>query len=91
MQNSRCGWAGSIRSFLDLEESEFLASLITHQKEYLNSQIDPSQHRAWKNCFRSITQSLNNLIESLPVALDWFIIFEYVLPRESGRRPDVVI
>ncbi len=91
MVNSRCGWAGSIRSFLALDESEFLSSLITHQKEFLNSQIDPGQHRAWRNCFSSLSTYLDDLCQSHPDVLKWFIIFEYVLPRERGRRPDVVI
>ena len=91
MQNSRCGWAGSIRSFLNLEESAFLSSLITHQKEHLNSQIDPGQLRAWRNCYISLSKYLVDFCQSRPDVLDCFIIFEYVLPRERGRRPDVVI
>jgi len=88
---NRYGWAGTTQSFLALNQSQFLSSLIKHQNEYLNSNVESSQVKAWENCFLSLSHNLGELTSKLSDALNWFIIFEYVLPRERGRRPDVVI
>jgi hypothetical protein len=43
-----------------------------------------SQKRAWHHCFLVLRDQLRDLC-------DGYIVFEYELPRERGRRPDVVI
>src|SRR5205823_5830561 len=44
-----------------------------------------------KHCFVVLQQQLRLLTENHPQTKDWTIIFEYELPRERGRRPDVII
>jgi hypothetical protein len=52
---------------------------------------DESQQAAWEHSFDLLQTELKKLIQSKPNARNFSIIFEYELPRERGRRPDVVI
>ena len=44
-----------------------------------------SQKRAWHSCFQVLQHQLCDL------GGDPYLIFEYELPRERGRRPDVIM
>jgi hypothetical protein len=57
----------------------------------MNEPANQSQITAWKNSFHILQRELPKLIESNPQAQKWSIIFEYELPRERGRRPDIII
>jgi hypothetical protein len=46
---------------------------------------------AWRDCFRLLRTDLPELLGVRPGAAAWTAIFEYELPRERGRRPDLVI
>jgi hypothetical protein len=46
-----------------------------------------SQKRAWTNQLALLKRAL----AAVPAAEEWFIVFEYELPFEGGRRPDVVL
>lgn len=77
----RCGWAGSIAQFLYVEESEFIVQLTDFVGEAKDEQVE-----AWRDCYHvlhKVFQSFENE--------DWQLIFEYELPREGGRRPDVLL
>lgn len=54
-------------------------------------QPDESQFVAWQNAYDVLFQSFSELISSRPTAGNWNLIFEYELPRERGRRPDLII
>jgi DUF2075 family protein len=91
VQDIPSAWDDSIQHFLSIPQAEWLATL---QEDHLKRQHEPanvSQLVAWRNCFRALHTNLSLLAESHPNTRAWHIIFEYELPRERGRRPDVVI
>ncbi|NLO27997.1 MAG: DUF2075 domain-containing protein [Actinobacteria bacterium] len=49
------------------------------------------QVAAWRGEYEILGVTLREIAASIPRARQWDIIFEYELPRERGRRPDVVI
>lgn len=49
------------------------------------------QVEAWRGEYTVLTAALRDIVASAPRAREWAAIFEYELPRERGRRPDVVI
>jgi hypothetical protein len=57
----------------------------------MNAPADQSQILAWDHSFDILQRELKQLVQIKPVIGDYTIIFEYELPRERGRRPDVVI
>lgn len=52
---------------------------------------DGLQMAAWRGEYEILGIMLRDMVTSRPRALEWAIVFEYELPRERGRRPDVVI
>ena len=83
MIKGRCCYVDSIANFKKETESDFINKLkSTFKKEHLVDLSD-SQIHAWADSFR-VMQNLN-----LNPNLN--IIFEYVLPYESGRRPDIIL
>lgn len=80
-QGKRCGWSGSITQFLVLDESNFLAHLGDFIGDFKEEQVE-----AWRNSYHVLQQTLSSY-QSEP----WQLIFEYELPREGGRRPDVLL
>lgn len=50
----------------------------------------PSQHVAWKRSIRVLQREVVQTIAGEPTAGDYWTLLEYELPRERGRRPDVV-
>lgn len=83
MINGRCCYADTIANFNDENETEFIDKVkSTFLDEHLVDLSD-SQIHAWIDSFR-VMQSIN-LDSNLS------IIFEYVLPYESGRRPDIIL
>ncbi|SOY39577.1 DNA/RNA helicase domain-containing protein [Cupriavidus taiwanensis] len=95
MENTKigsCGWFGTIDAFLNTKaSSEWLQHLCDHHLACMNSSADESQVLAWKNSYVALTAVLQQVLCHRPSAGEWSIIFEYELPRERGRRPDVII
>jgi hypothetical protein len=52
---------------------------------------DGLQMAAWRGEYEILGVTLREIVHSTPRAREWAVIFEYELPRERGRRPDVVI
>lgn len=86
-----CGWYGQIADFLQISHSKWLQSVQQHHIQCMNEPASQTQITAWNNSFRILQRELAKLIECYPRAQQWTIIFEYELPRERGRRPDVII
>jgi len=57
----------------------------------MNCSADDSQIRAWDHEFDILQAELNKLLLAHPSSGKFALIFEYELPRERGRRPDVII
>lgn len=90
-KNVPCGWFGSIHDFLSLEKTDWLAALQDHHQQCMNGPADQSQLFAWDHEFDLLAKELKQLLQAKPVLGTHTIIFEYELPRERGRRPDVII
>ncbi len=90
-ERNPAGWFGSIQNFLTLSKSDWRTSLEEHHQQCMNSPADESQILAWDHSFDILKIELKKLVQSKPFAGNFTIIFEYELPRERGRRPDVII
>ncbi len=86
-----CGWSGSIRDFLSLLKSDWLSALKEHHQRCMNSPADESQILAWDHEYDLLAKELKQLLQVKPTLGTYTVIFEYELPRERGRRPDVII
>ncbi|MGN0177410.1 MAG: DNA/RNA helicase domain-containing protein [Methanobrevibacter sp.] len=83
MIKGRCCYVDTIFNFNKENENDFINKIkSTFLEEHLVDLSD-SQINAWVDSFR-VMQNLN-----LNPNLN--IIFEYVLPYESGRRPDIIL
>ena len=93
MQTERVthGWSGSVREFLDTPESLVEHALQDHISGLFGHGASLSQSDAWKEEIDLVKQVFRNLSISRQDALDWSVIFEYELPLEGGRRPDVIV
>jgi schlafen family protein len=86
------GWAGSVAEFLSSTEPQFLASLDAHHRALWNVPAAGSQRKAWSDEFHVMGTALRACVEALPhEAARWSVIFEFEMPFEGGRRPDVVV
>ncbi len=86
--NKRCCYSSTMEGFLsELRDNWIQKMKATFLDEYVLS-LSSSQEHAWKDCF-------DNLKKYLPLVKGenkkFGIIFEYALPYESGRRPDVLL
>jgi DUF2075 family protein len=90
-QNVPYGWSGSIHDFLSLSKADWLAALQEHHQRCMNCPADQSQLLAWDHEFDLLAKELKQLLQVKPALETYTIIFEYELPRERGRRPDVII
>jgi hypothetical protein len=82
------GWAGSVTSFLDLPEAEWLDALDAHCAALTRELPSRGQASAWRVEWRTLREALSELGR---VASDWSLVAEFELPFEGGRRPDIVI
>jgi DUF2075 family protein len=80
-------WAGSVGEFVREQDATLLAAADEHFVALCRELPGASQKRAWKNEIAVLRSAL----EEAPSAEDWFVILEYELPFEGGRRPDVIL
>lgn len=85
------GWAGSVSAFLSLDEGRWLESLSDHHVGLRGQHPSGSQLHAWKDESAVMRASLRDVCVAEPAATAWGLAFEYELPLENGRRPDVVV
>jgi len=86
-----CGWHGAVAEFLTLDQATFLASLEARHLRVMGASPSGEQIAAWRGEYEILGATLREIVASAPRAREWAVIFEYGLPRERGRRPDVVI
>lgn len=90
--NDTWGWAGSVEKFLSTPREVWLASLESHHNRLWNEGASRSQRDAWTQEYEKISDALKLCLTAEHQSVqNWSIIFEYELPMEGGRRPDVVI
>ena len=86
------GWAGSVDDFLSTTRDRWIDDLSDHHVRLWGMPPAGSQRRAWLDEHGAMSAALRRCIEALPnEAPLWGVIFEYELPMEGGRRPDVVV
>jgi hypothetical protein len=87
MSGDAWGWAGTVGDFLTVDRRDVLDSLRAHHRALLLKNPSGTQDAAW-------VAELDVMRETLVApAADpgWGLVFEYELPLEGGRRPDVVL
>ncbi len=85
------GWAGSVSDFEQLSDAAYLAELKEHHLACCNEPPSGSQVDAWCDTRKVLSFALAEARIKQASAGKWWLVFEYELPRERGRRPDVVV
>jgi hypothetical protein len=88
---SQWGWAGSATDFTHEPAGEVLGALTSHHMGSSGESPSASQISAWRDELKALTVALDEIGGIEPDSGDWNLVFEYELPREGGRRPDVVL
>ncbi|NJO81038.1 MAG: hypothetical protein HC827_22745 [Cyanobacteria bacterium RM1_2_2] len=85
------GWMGTIPHFLATTTASWLEILQSNYQALYQQQASATQRQAWQDCGEILQQQLGRLVQLRPESTDWTLIFEYELPQEGGRRPDLVL
>jgi DUF2075 family protein len=80
------GWAGTVAEFMNLPADDWNADLRAHCVALTGEPPSTSQSDAWESEHGALTAAFAGL-----GADDWHVVFEFELPFEGGRRPDVVL
>lgn len=83
--NERCSFASTLDTFLRTEKAAWLTQM--KERESVRP-IHQAQIAAWEDCYTVLQRALPAVQKQHP---DLTILFEYELPYEAGRRPDVVL
>lgn len=85
------GWAGSLDKFLSMDEDTIIESLEDHHdRRFVDLPLGYDQREAWKRTIEVFQDALRPLREC-PGGPETLVVFEYELPGEGGRRPDLVL
>jgi hypothetical protein len=85
------GWHGSVDTFLGTKPEIILSELERNLHLLLGMNPSQDQKNAWADEISTIEFALKECLELEKSASTWKLIFEYELPMEGGRRPDVLI
>ncbi|NEQ31605.1 MAG: DUF2075 domain-containing protein [Leptolyngbya sp. SIO4C5] len=85
------GWSGTVSDFLQLEITAWLQALGRSYQTLYQQQATQTQQQAWADSGEIMQAQLSQVVAQRPAAAGWTLVFEYELPREGGRRPDLVI
>ncbi len=85
------GWMGSVATFLGTPPDAWLRTLTQNYATLYAQQATQTQRDAWLDSYAVMQSPLKALTQTRPASADWTLIFEYELPREGGRRPDLVL
>ena len=89
--NDKIGWFGTVDDFITNDSEIILEKLIEWESTILTKHPSPSQISAWKNSINILQDKFKDLISINQKSSNLTLIFEYILPREGGRRPDVLL
>lgn len=78
-------YADSIENFLRTEKTAWKKEMRSAFKEESDLPLGQSQIDAWADCYDVLQRELSGDLSGFR------IVFEYVLPYENGRRPDVLL
>jgi hypothetical protein len=85
------GWLGSIAAFLQTQIASWLETLSANYQALYQQRATATQIQAWRDCAEILQAQLLKLAAARPESSNWTLIFEYELPREGGRRPDLIL
>ncbi|MBD3882373.1 DUF2075 domain-containing protein [Phormidium tenue FACHB-886] len=85
------GWMGTIAQFLAVSLAGWQEELGKNYQQLYRQQATATQQQAWQDCGEILQNQLRQLIVDQSESRSWTLIFEYELPREGGRRPDLVL
>lgn len=86
--SARCCYYASVEDFLSENKNAWIEKMQSSFIDLYSMPLGDSQVKAWKDCFDVLKKELPNVNNEHPGLQ---IIFEYALPYESGRRPDVIL
>ena len=78
-------YAAKLEEFMSISKSEWKKDMCSAFKDEVDLPLSQSQISAWDDCFEVLQSELNQCNPNFNV------VFEYVLPYENGRRPDVLL
>ena len=88
MSRRRCCYSASLEFFLQENKTNWIKKMKEAFQDLVEMPLGESQVRAWKDCFDVLMEQLPAIYKTHP---NFDIVFEYCLPYESGRRPDVLL
>ena len=84
-------WAGTASDLLNTPYEFWLQSMSQNFDEVTKQRPSQQQVTAWRGSFEVLQDALKEVVAADENAEGWTLVFEYELPREGGRRPDVVL
>jgi len=91
MATATWAWTGHANALLNTPTAEMLERLKEHYAQISHEEPTPSHVTAWRDSLHVLDGAIRELLIARPESRDWYFILEYELPREGGRRPDLVI
>jgi hypothetical protein len=80
----------NIKSFLEEDERSILSDLAAGITN-LNFDLNEETLHSWKDAITQLRPCLRRIVSKNPVAADWSILFEYVIPMINQRIDCVII
>ena len=80
-----CCYISYMNEFFGISKNDWKKEMCSAFKEEVDFTLSSSQIDAWDDCFDVLQNELDDS------CANFGIIFEYALPYENGRRPDVVL
>jgi hypothetical protein len=90
-QERHWAWDGTVAEFLATQESSLIEDLEAHHKRCCSELPVASNYTAWRGSVSALRAALRPAVVEFPSLGRAHVVFEYELPRERGRRPDVVL
>jgi hypothetical protein len=84
-------WDGTVSAFLQTPDTTLIELFRAHHRKSSVEQPSQSHETAWRDSWKVLRASFQQLINLHTEVNNWFVVFEYELPRERGRRPDAII
>jgi hypothetical protein len=83
--------AMKFQEFTETSSETLITNLIAFHTDCMNEKPSNEQIKVWRNSITILKDILIKFIQSDQALKDCFIILEFELPRERGRRPDVLL
>jgi hypothetical protein len=79
-------FTGTIGGFLRAPYEKWMEEMSQHFRQLCGESPGDSQMAAWGDCYRKVKPVFESLDND-----EGYLAFEYELPREGGRRPDLIV